>query len=95
MLFSVYMTFFNHGPPEDIINRNRQLRDGQSQNGLENEHVQQREESDQENADSKARDEDNPDFVESKLEWDSFIKANKYVSIGDIYDSCGKYMAGW
>ncbi|XP_033754920.1 uncharacterized protein LOC117337886 [Pecten maximus] len=93
IVFSVYITYFNHGPPEDIMNRNRQQGQGVAENGGNGLHLTKRDESnviekDEEGVDEQIRDEDNPDFVESKKLWDNFIKSNNYVSIGDLYNGC-------
>ncbi|XP_069113957.1 uncharacterized protein [Argopecten irradians] len=93
MIFSVYFTYFNHGPPEDIMNRNRQQGQGADTNQDDGLHLTKREESNDIEKDAKEdmdeiKDEDNPDFVESKKLWDNFIKTNNYVSIGDLYNGC-------
>ncbi|OWF48048.1 phosphatidylglycerol/phosphatidylinositol transfer protein-like [Mizuhopecten yessoensis] len=94
MIFSVYVTYFNHGPPEDIMARNRQQQHGaESDNEDKGLHVAKRDElnaveNEEGGDDEKIKDEDNPDFVESKKLWENFIKSNDYVSIGDLYSGC-------
>ncbi|XP_060073825.1 uncharacterized protein LOC132553587 [Ylistrum balloti] len=95
MIISVYVTYFNHGPPEDIMNRNRNQGQGvESSNDDKELRLTKRDESkdigeEEDGGDDEViKDEDNPDFVESKKLWDDFIKANNYVSIGDLYSGC-------
>lgn len=35
------------------------------------------------------------EVLKSARAWNSFIEAHHYVSIGDIYDSCGKWSKLW
>jgi len=80
-IFSVYMVFFNHGPPEEIMAANRKkFDDGRMKRG----------DVDGKNTGSSSKDMENDLFVESLKIWNDFVKTNNYVSIGDIYDSCGK-----
>lgn len=65
-LISLYMLFFNHGPPEEILKSNLKHNSNQ--------------------------DEDPDEFTDSEIAWRKFIKANKYVSIGSIWDACGKLL---
>lgn len=63
---SLYVVFFNHGPPEEILKSNLK------------------------NAGSVSQDEDPDELTDSEIAWRKFIKENKYVCIGTIWDACGK-----
>ncbi|XP_062567963.1 putative phosphatidylglycerol/phosphatidylinositol transfer protein DDB_G0282107 [Saccostrea cucullata] len=70
----VYMTFFNHGPPEKIL----------SANSRTNAYL-----------DRVLAGDGDEEVLRSARAWDSFMKANHYVSIGDIYDSCEEDGRKW
>ena len=78
MLFTTYTLFFRHGDPDDIMAANRRV----------------------DRVKGVKKSDDSMDDVELELEeeirqaeekWEKFIKVNNYVSIGEIYDSCGKW----
>lgn len=75
-MFTLYMTMFNHGPPSEILeaNRKRVLKPDGADLSL--------------NGDEAAEDEEVSESVESAKRWQKFVDDNKYVGIGDVYNSC-------
>lgn len=75
-MFTLYMTMFNHGPPSEILEANRKivLKPDGADLSL--------------NGDEAAEDEEVSESVESAKRWQKFVDDNKYVGIGDVYNSC-------
>lgn len=73
------MLMFNHGPPEDIIAANKAKT-------LQDRHFADK--------NTKHLDELEREIAEEERKateyWDNFIKEHDFVSIGEIYDNCGK-----
>lgn len=77
-MFTLYMTMFNHGPPSEIMEANRHiLLKPQNEVQLA---VGEEDEEDEEVSES----------VQSAKRWQKFVDDNKYVAIGDVFDSCGE-----
>lgn len=76
-MFTLYMTMFNHGPPSEILEANRQIV-LKPKNDIDLS-------LDGEEADE---DEEVSESVESAKRWQKFVDDNKYVAIGDVYNSC-------
>nr|XP_022337072.1 uncharacterized protein LOC111133210 isoform X2 [Crassostrea virginica] len=75
-MFTLYMTMFNHGPPSEIMEANRHiLLKPQNEVQLA---VGEEDEEDEEVSES----------VQSAKRWQKFVDDNKYVAIGDVFDSC-------
>ena len=77
LLFTIYSLFFHHGPPEDIMAANRQ-----------GDRVKVMKKSDESLDDLEQELE--AELTQAAEKWEKFIKDNNYVSIGEIYDNCGK-----
>lgn len=91
LLFTIYIKYFNHGPPEAIMEANRkklEKSDGFKDTGDVFESLID----DKDKLTSYENDVDyEKDPVKSKRHWDNFIRENKFVSIGEIYNKCGKH----
>ncbi|XP_062567964.1 putative phosphatidylglycerol/phosphatidylinositol transfer protein 2 [Saccostrea cucullata] len=72
-MFTLYMTMFNHGPPSEIMEANRRVV-LKPQNAIE--------------LDSEELDEEESESVRSAKHWQKFVDDNKFVGIGDVYNSC-------
>ncbi|XP_061196903.1 putative phosphatidylglycerol/phosphatidylinositol transfer protein 2 [Saccostrea echinata] len=72
-MFTLYMTMFNHGPPSEIMEANRRVV-LKPQNSIE--------------LDSEEIDEEESEAVRSAKHWQKFVDDNKFVGIGDVYNSC-------
>ncbi|CAH1780094.1 unnamed protein product [Owenia fusiformis] len=95
LLAGIYVMYFQHGSPEDILAANRRstLRKTHSvKDNMKRLHVEYgKNESDEDFDDSEEYDdeEDETDIVKSsQLLWDRWIEKNNHVSIGEIYDKC-------
>lgn len=79
-MFTLYMTMFNHGPPSEILEANRQIV------------LKPKDDVDLSlNGEELDEDEEVSESVESAKRWQKFVDDNKYVAIGDVYNSCGEF----
>lgn len=79
-MFTLYMTMFNHGPPSEILEANRQIV-LKPKNDIDLSL----------NGEEADEDEEVSESVESAKRWQKFVDDNKYVAIGDVYNSCGEF----
>lgn len=76
-MFTLYMTMFNHGPPSEILEANRQIV------------LKPKNDVDLSlNGEEADEDEEVSESVESAKRWQKFVDDNKYVAMGDVYNSC-------
>lgn len=81
VFFLAYLTFFNHGAPENIMEQNRHNRPKLRLFGGKSN-----------DEDSHMNDIENDLAEEAKRAqeyWEGFIKKNDFTAIGEIYDNCG------
>ena len=78
----MYFTYFHHAPAEDILAANKRSHQQRSlsrrSDGSEDEYYDD------------DYDYDGDEAAQSRKEWDRFIDDNDFVSIGEIFDKCGK-----
>jgi hypothetical protein len=77
-MFTVYMTMFNHGPASEILEANRQV-------------VRKSENSLKLHSEEEMEEETESESVLSAKKWQKFVDDNKFVAIGDVYNSCGEF----
>lgn len=82
-LFSTYLLMFNHGEPEGIMESNK----------LNYPKERRLDKKDMDHLDGLEKELMEEDLKATEF-WDKFIKQHDYVSIGEIYDNCGKIPVG-
>ena len=83
---SVYLVYFRHGAPEDIMAANMARRSHPKTGGgrarAEYDYYDYEDEEDEKDEEMTAK--------STKKKWDRWIFKNNYVSIGELYNKCGK-----
>lgn len=75
-----YAMLFNHSNPDDIMSANKANRNPRFRNAAHG-----RDHHDELEADIAREEQKAIDY------WEDFITKNNFVSIGEIYDNCGKF----
>lgn len=82
LLFTSYLMFFNHGPPEDVLEYNRQ------HSGSRGRHFVPKGKDHDHRLDEELGKQLDDEEKKALHYWNDFIDRNDFVSIGEIYDNC-------